>query len=194
VIGVLITLFFGILVFGPLYASLPAQVVGLIIAVGWHVTRTSIRETWNTVKAALPFVATLLLFGVIFQLARLQGRSDWLTDSAIKCMIFPSSLLCLRAALSYITYLDILALPLSMDRRFDLITIKAAFGMGGQALSRFSWYLDTYPYLASEPRPRRLQQRYTSLIIAIYLYLYQETENAHLLLRNRYRHLHEEAP
>ncbi len=187
--------YFGLLGFGPWYRQLPVQLAALAAVVVWDALRRSWRETLGLLKGTLPFIASLLFFGVIFQLARLQGRTDWLHDTLIKCVIFPSSLVFLRAILSYITYLDILALPLSMDRRFDLITVKAAFQKGGQALGRFTWYLEGYPYLAAEPgwrgALRHQAAKYASLILSLYLFLYEETEHAYLLLQNRYRHLQE---
>ena len=75
-----------------------------------------------------------------------------------------------------------------------MITIKSVFDKGGRYLSRFAWYLDTYPYLHSDRTLERALQKYASLIVALYLYLYEETENAGLLLRNRYRHLRGDRP
>lgn len=190
-IGALVLIFFGLLVFGPFYGSLTAQVVALLVTLIWHTWRFSLPATWGLIKSTLPFVATLLIFGAIFQMTKLEGRTDWMSDTAIKCLIFPSSLAFLRTLLSYVTYLDLLSLPISMKGRFDLVTIKSAFQKGGQALSRFSWYLDSYPYLRGDGLLKHLGAKYASLIVSLYLYLYQETENAYLLLDNRYRHLQE---
>jgi len=190
-IAVLIAAFFGLFVFGPLYDDLLVQFGMLVAVMAWNTVRFSARTTLSLLKSTLPFVLSLLAFGALFQLVHLQGRSDWLYDTLIKCLIFPSSLVFLRVVLSYITYLDILALPISMSRRFDLITAKSAFQKGGKYLSRFSWYLDTYPYLRADSAIKGHLQKYASLIISLYLYLYEETENANLLLRNRYKHLME---
>lgn len=191
-IGAGILAFFGLLAFGPLYDNLWAQAGALALVLAWHIGRFSLGATWGVIKSALPFLATLGVFGALFQLVELQGRTDWLEDTLIKCLIFPSSLAFLRAALSYVTYLDLLALPVSIKWRFDLVTIKSAFQKGGQSLSRFSWYLDTYPYMDRGGLLKRWLAKYASLIVSLYLYLYHETENAYLLLENRYRHLQEE--
>ena len=185
--------FFALFVFGPFYDNLAAQVALFALGFIWNSLRSSISASWTLVRSTLPFLLTLLFFGSVFQIVRLQGRTDWLTDTLIKCIVFPSSLVLMRVSFSYVTYLDILALPISMDLRFDLITIKSAFQKGGPTLRRFSWYLDTYPYLAQGNRAKRLIAKYTSLIVSLYLYLYHETENAYLLLQNRYHHLQEGA-
>ena len=163
--------FFGLFVFGPYYDNVGAQVALLALALIWNSLRSSLRSSWALVRSTLPFLLTLLLFGSVFQIVRLQGRTDWLADTLIKCILFPSSLVLMRVSFSYVTYLDILKLPISMNLRFDLITIKSAFQKGGQILRRFSWYLDTYPYLAQGSRLQRLVAKYASLIVSLYIYV-----------------------
>jgi len=184
-----ILLFFGLFVFGPVYDRIPVQAGVFVCVVAWSTLRFSLRETASLIKFCLPFLFTLMIFGIAFQLIRLQGREDWIADTLIKCLIFPSSLIFLKILLTYITYLDILRLPVPMKRRIDLITIKSAFGKGGAMLNRFLWYLDTYPGIFSGTRARKLLIRYACLVIALYLYLYEEIEDSNRLLRNRYHHL-----
>ncbi len=175
--------FFGLFVFGPFYNRLDVQ-LGVLIVVGLcSIWRTSGRETWGLIKFCLPFVLTLLGFGVGFHLIQFLGRADWLRDSLIKTLIFPSSLIFLKLLLSFITYLDLLRLPIRMNRRVDLITFKAAFSKGGRMMKRFKWYLDLYRIWG------RLLRKYACLIIALYLYLYEEIENSRLVMENRIRFL-----
>ena len=181
--------FFWLFVFGPLYPRLPAQAAALAAVLLWSYLRFGRKETISLLKFCLPFVAFLLAFGLIFHFTRLLGRQDWLEDTIIKCLVFPSSLTFLKIVLSYVTYLDILRLPLSMNRRIDMITVKSAFQKGSGALKRFSWYIHTYSGLRGRHRIRYAMTRYACLIIALYLYLYQEIENSNRLLKNRYRHL-----
>ncbi len=181
--------FFWLFVFGPLYTNLYAQLAALAAVLLWSALRFGRRETISLLKFCLPFVASLLTFGLIFHFTRLLGRQDWLADTVVKCLVFPSSLTFLKIMLSYVTYLDILRLPLSMDRRIDMITVKSAFQKGSRALKRFSWYVNTYSGLRSRHRVRYAMTKYACLIIALYLYLYQEIENSNRLLKNRYRHL-----
>jgi hypothetical protein len=181
--------FFWLFVFGPLYSHLIAQGLALAGVLAWSHLRFGRRETLSLLKFCLPFVAFLLAFGLIFHFTRLLGRQDWLADTFVKCLVFPSSLTFLKIMLSYVTYLDILRLPLSMNRRIDVITVKSAFQKGSRALKRFSWYLSTYSGLRSRHRIRYAMTKYACLIIALYLYLYQEIENSNRLLKNRYRHL-----
>ena len=181
--------FFWLFVFGPLYSNMVAQGAALAAVLIWSSRLFGRRETVSLIKFCLPFVAFLMVFGLIFHFTRLMGRDDWLEDTLVKCLVFPSSLTFLKIVLSYVTYLDILRLPLSMNRRIDLITVKSAFEKGSGALKRFSWYLNTYSGIKSRQKIRYAMIKYACLIIALYLYLYQEIENSNRLLKNRYRHL-----
>ena len=184
-------LFFALFVFGPYYSHVPVQAAVLAGALIWHLFRFSFKETISLLKFCLPFIITLLIFGLIFHWYQLQGRQDWLADTLIKCLVFPSSVTVLKVLLSYITYLDLLGLPISMDRRVDLITLKAAFQKGSFVMKRFSWYLNTYGEHLPRNRFKFSAKRYACLIIALFLYLYEEIEDAHQLLHNRYHHLRE---
>lgn len=188
--GVIIS-FFWLFVFGPFYDHFAVQLAVCAGVIGWNSLRFSLRETISLLKFCFPFVLSLFVFGVIFHLTRLFGRQDWLQDTVIKCFIFPSSLIFLKIILSYITYLDILNLPISMKKRVGLITMKSAFQKGEKILRRFSWYLDTYAVLKSDGRLKSGLKKYACLIIALYLYLYEEIENSNRLLKNRYQHLYE---
>ena len=187
---VLLCAFFWLFVFGPLYDNIAIQVMVFLLVIGWNIWRFSFQETLSLLKFCFPFVLSLFGFGLIFHFTRLFGRTDWLQDSLIKCLVFPSSLIFLKTLLAMITYLDILNLPISMKRRIDLITMKSAFQKGEKILRRFSWYLNTYAALQSGGRVRSKLRKYACLIIALYMYLYEEIENSNRLLKNRYRHLY----
>ena len=191
IICIFILSFFWLFVFGPLYDHIPIQVVVFIAVMGWNMLRFSVRETISVLKFCFPFVFSLFIFGLIFHFTRLLGRQDWLEDTLIKCLVFPSSLIFLKVILTYITYLDILNLPISMKKMVDLITVKSAFSKGEKILRRFSWYLSTYSELKSGNKIKYALKKYACLIIALYLYLYEEIENSNRLLRNRYQHLYE---
>ena len=191
IIFILILSFFWLFVFGPYYDHISVQVAVFVVVMAWNTQRFSFKETASSLKFCFPFVLSLLIFGLIFQLMRLFGRTDWLQDTLIKCLVFPSSLFFLKILLTYITYLDILNLPISMKKRINLITMKSAFQKGEKILRRFSWYLNTYSSLQSEGRIKSGFKKYACLIIALYLYLYEEIENSNRLLNNRYQHLYE---
>ena len=184
-----ILLFFGVFVFGPLYANWKVQLGLLGVTILWNTLRWSWRETLRLLKFTLPFLLTLTVFGLIFHALRLLGREDWLVDTLIKCCLFPSSLIFIKLCLSYISYLDILQLPVSMQRRIDMITMKSAFTKGGRIISRLNWYLDTVSPAQSEGRIKGRIKKFAGLMIALYLYLYEEIENSNHLMQNRYRHL-----
>ena len=191
VLFLIMILFFWLFVFGPFY-DIPAIQLGVLLnVIGWNTLRYSLRKTVSLLKFCLPFVLSLFVFGLIFHFTQLLGRTDWLQDTLIKCMVFPSSLIFIKLMISYITYLDILNLPISMKRRVDLITMKSAFQKGGQILRRFSWYLNTYSNLKSGKKIKYQMTKFACLIIALYLYLYEEIENSGRLLKNRYHHLSE---
>lgn len=191
IIFIAIISFFWLFVFGPFYDNIVVQLVVFIVVMGWNVLRFSIQEAISLLKFCLPFVLSLFVFGLIFHFMQLFGRTDWLADTLIKCFVFPSSLVFLKILLTYITYLDILNLPISMKKRIGLITMKSAFQKGEKILRRFSWYLNTYSDLQSGSRIKSQLQKYACLIIALYLYLYEEIENSNRLLKNKYHHLYE---
>ena len=191
VIFIIILSFFWLFVFGPFYDSLVIQLTVFIVVVGWNVLRFSFKETISLLKFCFPFVLSLFVFGLIFHYVQLLGRTDWLQDTLIKCLVFPSSLVFLKILLTYITYLDILNLPISMKKRIGLITMKSAFQKGEKIMRRFSWYLNTYSDLQSDNRIKSELKKYACLIIALYLYLYEEIENSNRLLKNRYHHFYE---
>jgi hypothetical protein len=190
-IFIIILSFFWLFVFGPFYDDIVIQLAVFFVVMGWNVLRFSFQETISLLKFCFPFVLSLSVFGIIFHFMQLLGRTDWLQDTLIKCLVFPSSLIFLKILLTYITYLDILNLPISMKKRIGLITIKSAFQKGEKIMRRFSWYLNTYSDLQSDSRIKSELKKYACLIIALYLYLYEEIENSNRLLKNRYQHLYE---
>ena len=191
VIFIIILSFFWLFVFGPFYDNIAIQLTVFIVVMGWNVLRFSLQETISLLKFCFPFVLSLFVFGLIFHYIQLLGRTDWLQDTFIKCLVFPSSLIFLKILLTYITYLDILNLPISMKKRIGLITMKSAFQKGEKIMRRFSWYLNTYSDLQSDNRIKSELKKYACLIIALYLYLYEEIENSNRLLKNRYHHFYE---
>ena len=190
-IFIILLFFFWLFVFGPFYDDIVIQLAVFMVVMGWNVLRFSLQETISLLKFCLPFVLSLFVFGLIFHFIQLLGRTDWLQDTLIKCLVFPSSLIFLKILLTYITYLDILNLPISMKKRIGLITMKSAFQKGEKIMRRFSWYLNTYSDLRSDSRIKSELKKYACLIIALYLYLYEEIENSNRLLKNRYQHLYE---
>lgn len=191
VIFIIILSFFWLFVFGPFYDNIAIQLAVFIVVIGWNALRFSLQETISLLKFCFPFVLSLFVFGLIFHYIQLLGRTDWLQDTLIKCAVFPSSLIFLKILLTYITYLDILNLPISMKKRIGLITMKSAFQKGEKIMRRFSWYLNTYSDLQSDNRIKSELKKYACLIIALYLYLYEEIENSNRLLKNRYHHFYE---
>ncbi len=184
-----LALFFGLFVFGPFYDRIPVQAGVLALVTAANLWRSGLGGTWSLIKFCIPFVLTLLAFGVLFHFSGFLGREDWLRDSAIKALIFPSSLIFLKLVLTFVTYLDLLRLPISMARRVDLITFKAALSKGGRIMGRFKWYLECYPPPEGRRKAGRLLRKYACLIMSLYLYLYEEIENSRQVMENRIRFL-----
>ena len=114
-IFIIILSFFWLFVFGPFYDSILIQVAVFMIVMGWNALRFSFQETLSLLKFCFPFVLSLFVFGLIFHFIQLFGRTDWLQDTLIKCLVFPSSLVFLKILLTYITYLDILNLRIKTE-------------------------------------------------------------------------------
>jgi hypothetical protein len=193
-LGAATGLFFYLFVFGPFYWMLAVQGAVLIIVWIANTMRFSLRSAVASLKFCLPFVLTLLGFGLVFHWTGFMGRHDWLKDSMIKSMIFPSSLLFIKWILSFITYLDLLRLPVPMSGRVDLITFKAAMEKGGHTLERFNWYLRTDHRLSAGPMRSRFLKRYACLIISLFIYLYTDIEQSKAVFENRRKLLWKDTP
>lgn len=171
-------------VFSTYNANIEIQLVVLFLFLIANTLVNDIRNTYNTVLRLLPFVAFLFLFGAIFQLLHLLGRNDWMNDTTIKMLLFPNSLFVCKLAVELITLNDIYNLPISINTKSYIITIKAVLIRGKYAINRFRFLLDTYKYLQ-----RSKLKKNGSLILALFLYLEQESQNQWLVFDNRIKHL-----
>ena len=99
-IFIIILSFFWLFVFGPFYDSIVIQVAVFMLVMGWNAVRFSFQETLSLLKFCFPFVLSLFVFGLIFHFIQLFGRTDWLQDTLIKCLVFPSSLVFLKILLT----------------------------------------------------------------------------------------------
>jgi len=121
----LIVLYFGLLVFGPWYTHAPLQAVILAILIAASLIRHGTRDTLRSLGMILPFVLCLLVFGAVFQWLHLLDRTDWLTDSLLKAVVFPNSFLVVKLCLESITVHDLARLPLNPGTHRVVFVLKA---------------------------------------------------------------------
>lgn len=171
-------------VFSTYNTNIEIQLVVFLFFLIVNTLVNDIRNTYNTVLRLLPFVAFLFLFGAIFQLLHLLGRNDWMNDTTIKMLLFPNSLFVCKIAVELITLNDIYNLPISINTKSYIITIKAVLIKGKYTMNRFRFLLDTYKYLQKSKFKKN-----GSLILALFFYLEQESQNQWLVFDNRIRHL-----
>jgi hypothetical protein len=187
----LLSAFFGLFVFGPWYGrmDLQAAVLGLLLAAAaW---RGGLRSAGRSLLVVLPFVLSLLAFGATFQWAGLMGRTDWLHDSLLKALVFPSSFLIVKLGLESITFRDILRLPLRPAARRNAIVLKAVMEKCTPLLHRYRFFMELTPHFAGRRSGRFL--RLCGVIVAAYISIYQQTEKTQELLDHRTRHLRKES-
>ncbi len=191
----LLSAFFGLFVFGPWYGRMELQaalLAGLLAAAAW---RGGLRSAGRSLLFVLPFVLSLLAFGAAFQWTGLMGRTDWLHDSLLKALVFPSSFLIVKLGLESITFRDILRLPLRPSARRNAIVLKAVMEKCTPLLHRYRFFMELTPHFDDAPdgspqRRRALHRRFLRLcgvIVAAYISIYQQTEKTQELLDHRTR-------
>lgn len=179
----LLGLYFGLFVLGPWYADIRVQAALAGLLLGLHVLRHGLRATWTAMAFVLPFVLSLLAFGVLFQWLELLGRTDWIADSLIKSLVFPNSFLAVKLALNAITFRDIVTLPLPEGLGHSSIVLKAVLEKGTPLLHRHRFFMDLSPHFDGRRWAR--VYRLAGLIVATYIGLYRETEKTQALLSHR---------
>lgn len=182
-----IGLFLGFFVFGPGYSALAAQglLLGIFfIANTWHNGWASTRTVCATV---LPFVASLLFFGVIFDWMLLLGREDWITDSVCKAIVFPNSFLVVKLGLERISFQDILRLPLSPGPRRVCIIFKAVMERCTPLLHRHRFFMDISPHFHHQRAA--LLKKLCATIVATYISIYRQTEKTQTLFDHRQQYM-----
>ena len=175
----------------------------LVFLVTWHSLKYSLFNTYGFLKSTFPFLVTLILFGLIFHVIRLSGRSDWLADTVIKVLAYPNSVLAIKLILAYVSYTDIIQLPIETEKRISLITTKAVYDKGNTNLPRLRWHLSNYPVFKKEieigrkidliayiiGRIKGKIAWIACLIVSLYLLLLEEEILIKSLINNRYTHL-----
>lgn len=189
-IFVLLTAFFGLFVFGPWYGRMELQAALLAVLLAATAWRGGLRSAGRSLLFVLPFVLSLLAFGLAFQWAGLMGRTDWLHDSLLKALVFPNSFLIVKLGLESITFRDIMGLPLRPGARRYAIVLKAVMEKCTPLLHRYRFFMDLTPHFAGRRSGRFL--RLCGVIVAAYISIYQQTEKTLELFDHRTRHLRKE--
>lgn len=189
-IFVLLTAFFGLFVFGPWYGRMELQAALLAILLTAAAWRGGLRSAGRSILFVLPFVLSLLAFGAAFQWTGLMGRTDWLSDSLLKALVFPNSFLIVKLGLESITFRDIMGLPLRPGARRNAIVLKAVMEKCTPLLHRYRFFMDLTPHFAGRRSGRFL--RLCGVIVAAYISIYQQTEKTLELFDHRTRHLRKE--
>jgi hypothetical protein len=187
----LLSAFFGLFVFGPWYGRMDLQAAVLAVLLAAAAWRGGLRSAGRSLLFVLPFVLSLLAFGAAFQWAGLMGRTDWLHDSLLKALVFPSSFLIVKLGLESITFRDILRLPLRPAARRNAIVLKAVMEKCTPLLHRYRFFMELSPHFAGRRSGRFL--RLCGVIVAAYISIYQQTEKTQELLDHRTRHLRKES-
>ena len=182
-----LTAYFGLFVFGPGYARLDAQAVLLAVLLCGCARRGGFGAVWGAVKFVLPFVASLVLFGAIFQWLELMGRTDWIHDSLLKALVFPNSFLAVKLGLESIAFRDILGLPLRPAARRNAIVLKAVMEKCTPLLHRYRFFMDLTPHFDGRRAGRLI--RLCGVIVAAYISIYEQTEKTQELFDHRTSHL-----
>ena len=182
-----LTVYFGLFVFGPAYARMDAQAVLLAALLCGCAWRGGFRTAWGAVKFVLPFVASLVLFGTLFQWMELLGRTDWVHDSLLKALVFPNSFLAVKLGLESITFRDILGLPLRPIARRNAIVLKAVMEKCTPLLHRYRFFMDLTPHFDGRRMGRFI--RLCGIIVAAYISIYEQTEKTQELFDHRTRYV-----
>ncbi|KAF5060811.1 hypothetical protein DSECCO2_321790 [anaerobic digester metagenome] len=186
----LLAAFFGVFVFGPWYGTMELQAALLAVLLAAAALRGGLRSAWRSILFVLPFVLSLLAFGLVFQWLGLMGRADWLHDSLLKALVFPNSFLIVKLGLESITFRDIMGLPLRPGARRNAIVLKAVMEKCTPLLHRYRFFMDLTPHFSGRRSGRFL--RLCGVIVAAYISIYQQTEKTLELFDHRTRHLRKE--
>lgn len=144
-IAVLITFFIftGYIYYQQIYLHLALFALILIL----NSIRYSFISSAKLLLILLPFTITLFIFGIFFQLIKLQGRSDWLYDSLIKIIYFPTSFMFTRYIISLFSYHDILQLPIKAELKSDIIFLQIFIKKAFSIMPRLEFHLKNHPLM-----------------------------------------------
>lgn len=167
------------------YSAITIQAVLLGVILTINSIKDSVSATCQLLKLLLPFTFTLFLFGLVFQLLQLQGRTDWLYDSLIKVIFFPASFICTKLAISLFTYKDILGLPLKNSTKHEIIFMQSFFVKAYNVMPRMDFYASVHPVVQNTSRLYSKFLTFCTFPLALYLFLMEEGQILRDFYENR---------
>ena len=181
-LGLILT-YFALFVFGPWYAHLGQQLAIFASLTVFSLIRHGLSGTLRSLWIIIPFVLTLIIFGIIFDWLTLMGRTDWLYDSLIKAVVFPNSFFATKLSLESISFRDLITLPVNQDTRRSMIILKAVMEKCTPLLFRFRFFMNLTPHFQNKRWPRFW--RLCAVVMALYISIYRQTEQTRDLYNHR---------
>lgn len=192
VVVLLVGLYFGLGVFGPLYEDPTAQAAVLGLCALLRLRQGGWPGLWGDLRFLVPFVLVLVLMGLALDALAVAGRSDWTADALAKAVVFPNSFWSIQLAVGAVRLADLVALPAAVRR--PLVLGHAMLHKSRPLLERLWWLTCRDPHLAGGPWPSRQGRRLAVLLTAALAALYRETEATVRLYDARMALLEEESP
>jgi hypothetical protein len=164
-------------------------ILGVIIVL--HILRFDLASTGQMILVLLPFTVTIFIFGVIFQIINLMGRSDWLHDSLIKVLYFPASFLFTKLIISLFTYEDVLDLPLRSGLKSDIIFVQVFVKKAFRIMPRLEFHIRIHPLIQGKKGILRTFLIFCTFPLSLYIYLIDEGTILRQIYLSRLKHLEE---
>ncbi len=184
-----IVLYFWLFGFSSFATSAYFHILGIVLVSIWFMIRYTFKEFVNAIVFLLPLVVVFGLFGVLFQVFEVGGRTDWLEDTLIKVLFLPASVLYIRVVLSYITFYDIAGLKFSDSIKRDLVIFRTIVVRGNGCMERLKWYIDNNQLHFGQSFFYNNIPKYSALILSTYISLYQKAEILYTIIENRTSYL-----
>jgi hypothetical protein len=155
-----------------------------------YIFRFSLKGYVYLLLSMLPFIIVLSFCGTLFYILHIHiGETDWLSDTSIKVLFFPSSVIFIQLILSFVSFYDIISLPLSDHRKRDAIVLRTLFVRGAVTMSRMKWLSDNTFLYSQQGLFRGQVPQYSALILSLFVFLYRKLETLYDLIENRESHI-----
>ncbi len=173
------------------YDLLKLHLAILIAVLALHSWRFSLRNSWQMILILLPFTVTILIFGMLFQIIGLMGRSDWLYDSLIKVIYFPASFLFTKLVISLFIYQDVLDLPFNNELKTDIIFLQVFIKKAFNIMPRLDFHIRMHPLMQSKNGFAKNFLFLCTFPLSLYIFLIDEGSIVRQIYLNRLKHLEE---
>jgi hypothetical protein len=178
--------------------DLELQAIGLLLLSLVLIVRRGLNSWFRQLKGMLPFTITLALVYLAF--AVLQVRTPggeqgtfgfWAGYGGVRIILLISSLLAVRVLYSFVSFDDILGLPVSISLLKYVILGKLLYEASFSSYRDIVYFQGFIPSLLLEGRSfrGRFRARLSSLLALLY-YIIGEAKFKGELIDNRIRHCH----